>query len=86
MKYCKIPDFNHLFNIMPEPRLIVDVQDGRPDVIVQCNNNASAYFRREKNLIIGHKFSELVSSESALHLDQSFQVCIARNMIPPGRM
>ena len=78
---CKIPDFNKLFNIMPEPRLIVDVRDGHPDVIVQCNNNAGAYFRRDRKEIIGNRFRNLVSSESALHLDQSFQVCITRKKV-----
>ena len=81
IKVNKTPDFDRLFNIMPEPRLIVEVQDGRPGFIAQCNNNARSYFQHEKEAIIGHKFIDLVSSESALHLDQSFQVCIARKQV-----
>ncbi len=77
----KTPDFDKLFNIMPEPRLIVEVCNGAPGVIVQCNNNARAYFQHDKEDIIGRMFSELVSSESALHIDQSFQVCISRKQV-----
>ncbi len=77
----KTPDFNRLFNIMPEPRLIVEVIDRNPGLVVQCNNNARAYFQHDKKAIIGRKFSDLVSSESALHLDQSFQVCISRKQV-----
>jgi PAS domain S-box-containing protein len=63
---------------MPEPRLIVEVWDGAPGLVVQCNNNARTYFQHNKEEIIGRKFSDIVSSESALHLDQSFQACISR--------
>ena len=81
VEISKTPDFDRLFNIMPEPRLIVEVEDGRAGKIVRCNNNAEAYFRCEKKAIIGHKLSDLVSSESALQLDQSFQVCIVRKQV-----
>lgn len=74
-------NYKKLFNIMPEPRLIVAVQGHVPEAIIECNDNAGLYFQRDKNQIIGRKFSELVSSESALHLDQSFHVCITRKKI-----
>lgn len=81
MEVGKTPDFNKLFNIMPEPRLIVEVEAGSAGKIVQCNNSAGAYFRLDKSSIIGHKFSDLISSENVLHLHQSFEVCIARKQV-----
>ncbi|MFP4097668.1 MAG: PAS domain-containing sensor histidine kinase [Alphaproteobacteria bacterium] len=77
----KTPDHKELFNIMPEPRLIVSVSDGRPGVIVECNKNASVYFQQERDAIVGHNFFKLVSSESALHLEQSFLVSITRKQV-----
>ncbi len=77
----KKSDFGMLFDMMPIPRLIVDVVDGKPGEILECNQYASKYFACEKSRIIGHKISVFTSSENARHFEQSFQVSISRNRV-----
>ena len=70
-----------LFDMMPIPRLIVDVVDGKPGKIIECNQYATKYFNCEKNRIIGQKISVFTSPENARHFEQSFQVSISRNRV-----
>ena len=81
MNNNKETDYKKLFSIMPEPRLIVDVKDGSSGHIVECNNSASSYFQCDREKLVGTELLQLVSSESVLHLEQSFQVCIIRKQI-----
>ncbi len=77
----KIFDSGMLFDMMPMPRMIVDVVDGKPQEIIECNQYAAKYFNIEKNRIIGEKISDFTNPENARHFEQSFQVSVSRNRV-----
>jgi len=70
-----------LFNMMPLPRLIIDVEGGMPGNIIECNQYATKFFGCERERIIGQKISLFTSAEIARQFEQSFQVCVSRNRI-----
>ena len=74
-------DFGMLFDMMPMPRLIIDVIDGQPGNIIECNQYATKFFGCERCRILDHKISAFTEPEIARQFEQSFQVSVSRNRV-----
>lgn len=74
-------DFKVLFDMMPTPRLIVDVEGENPGQVIECNDYACNYFKRIKDNIVGHKMPDILSADNSHHFEQSFRVSIARKRV-----
>lgn len=69
-------DHRQLFDLMPVPRLVVQVVDRRAKDIIECNARAAEYFAKNRNMIIGKPVHDIMDHEAASYFEQSFQVCI----------
>ncbi len=71
-------DFSALFKMMPIPRIIVSVEDGKAARVVQVNDLALKYLDLSYDNVCGKAVPDFMDAENARHFDQSFKVAISR--------
>jgi two-component system cell cycle sensor histidine kinase PleC len=72
-------DHKALFDAMPVPRLLVQV-DGRKFTVIEANRRALEYFNRKLDQIVEQSVEAFMDSENARLFEQSFEVCVKQKM------
>lgn len=66
------------FQKMAIPRFIVEAAEGGSYIVRNANDLALKYFDLSADQVVGHKISDFMGNENALHFKQSFEVCYKR--------
>ncbi len=71
-------DLSVLFEKMPIPRIVFDVQDGYIGRVIKVNSLALKYLGAKRENVIDANVRDFMDSENARHFEQSFKVCLSR--------
>ncbi|MEZ5813345.1 MAG: ATP-binding protein [Alphaproteobacteria bacterium] len=71
-------NYQKYFDAMPVPRFIVHIEDGERYVVRAANTLILRYFDLKAEQVTGREINEFMDRESALHFQQSFEVCAAK--------
>lgn len=71
-------DLSVLFEKMPIPRIVFDVQDGYIGRVIKVNSLALKYLGAKRDDVIDANVRDFMDSENARHFEQSFKVCLSR--------
>ena len=70
--------YQKLFKEMAIPRFLVCVKDMENFIFEDANDLALKYFDMDHAQVAGKKLSDVLSNESVMHFEQSFEVCIEK--------
>ncbi|MES2729452.1 MAG: ATP-binding protein [Pseudomonadota bacterium] len=73
-------DHKILFDSMPIPRLLVQMQEKGTYIVVDANRRAVEYFSRKRDQIVGQSLDSFMDTENARLFEQGFEVCIKQKM------
>ncbi len=71
-------DFSKLFDTLPIPRLVFNVEGGKATNLLQINKLALRYFNCKQSQAINLPLKDFMSPDNARNFEQSFQVCISK--------
>lgn len=74
----KADHYQNLFQKMAIPRFLICVDEYQEFKFDDVNDLALKYFDLEYDQVIDKKLSDILSSESVMHFEQSFEVCIEK--------
>ena|GEM_PF-301835 len=69
-------DHQQLFEMMPVPRFMIEVQSRNSFVIADANHKALSYFGKTREDVIGHQLAELLSSADARYFMESLDAAV----------
>jgi PAS domain S-box-containing protein len=71
-------NYQKYFDVMPVPRFIVHIEGPEKYVVRAANALILRYFDLKAEQVTGRGIDEFMDRETALHFQQSFEVCVAK--------